>query len=1012
MSSPWIIEQLESEDTSSPPKLPFSPEKMSFVRGVSDIIEIYSGGHNSAAVQTQGLIKKVELCETGTPYVTDAKQIRVPPGNGTCGHSEVDCLVLAWENQCDKAGIVITTLVDYSFRLETPFPPKQLAVLNDKVLVAGGPQICFLKLSLDDPVSLDAVPLREEVAPDTIICISVIESNVVTLHESGTVRCWANEGTDAEMLLGLQREVQLSTFSSQPFYNMVSSCCLNNHVWVTSSEKSLLISLSPWSTNAVSQSAPSAVHIAGDPTTGVDLLFGENSYAAAYCGAQTHTVDFSYVCESGLFPDFNSLIVVPLPLSFSKMGFRVYRNSGYTTYELTTSEYVSLRALSELSVLGSEKSVALKLLQETPDAPLSSLLSLLLEKRLSQHIVTWLSECQVESNNDLAVVKGILFWLDSLVKVFDHTIEECCTSLERGSWSQTHYEQAVSVSIKIPQCLAIIESLCAIESNAGTTSLKRLSLAMEAFQLQLKHLLWAANNLANGSLEYDLMKTSVLELENTRMSIVEDTVMETAINPLREITTHTASQMTEDQRTSTDIGSITNMLSSVKQSGGNAVPLGLMERMQQLHKKVEGEPRIALSFDIISKYATLTGGDGNDGPTDLFDEDTGCIRIRRLFVVPEPVLLPVGHKIDLITPVGAGWSSAVIISHNQDDTFDAKTSDEHVHRSIPYSNMVSRGSASVDPETQRLLQTSLFYLFLLKVDNQSTLASDYVSYLGGLPRGWVHFLRSLWAADFGTRFDLAKYPLHLPTDQSLANFFLGRIDPASLRVLSACASDCALNSAFLLWGRMETVSDYRGFVSMFDDLLKYGNKNLYPKKGSSALLFAHIQSLVGIGESGQAMEVVRKVKVPFGAALVLHYVLQTGSCPSQVMNFPVNESEELSIEHYIHRLRDIQRLNKAALKAPLASVDSSRLLVGFLHSRHRFHDVYATCLESNRLDFLPLTNNLEATLPPLQKLLAQKRQSASLCATRPLVSSAPIVDATEAPQHDSQLPTAGYTRKI
>ena len=1019
MTGQWVIEQLEAEDVSSPPKLRFSPEKINFVRGVTDVMEIYSGGHHSATVLTQGQIKTVELCETGTPYVTDVQQISVPPGKLTSKGVDVSCLVIAWDNRQGKSGIVITTLSDYFLRVRTDFIPTQLVVYNNTLLVAGGPHLYSLRLSQDEEVSLEQVRLNIDIQ-DSVIGVTEIHEGLVTLHESGKLRYWSTPSSDSQFNLIMEREVVLTSISDISSLKLFPSCSEQYCVWVTSSDKSLMLSFSPWVTNSIVHSTPPAVTIVGDMSTGVDVLFGFNMFAVAYSRGQAHDVDFSCVSEGGVFVPFKAAVVIPLPLSFSKIGFRAYRDSGCTTYEVTTSSYMSLRSLSDISVLGAERSVALRLLDQQSDAPISSLLSLLVEKRLSQHIVTWLSECQIDSSNDVAVIKGVILWLTDLVKVFKHTISECCSSLENGSWSPAHQTEAHGVREKLPQCSAIIETMCEIESNTSITSLKKMLFDVETMQIQVQHMLWMSSALSNETISYDIMKTCVLELENKRMSLLDSSFPDSGLNSFNIILSEVNTSLSDDQRSDMEIVQLMEYISSLDSQKRSSPPAGLSERLRQLHKTIdEHENRFVLSFDILSKYAILSGGQGNDEEfQDLFDKDTGCLRVQRLFVVPQQVLLPVGEKVEFAVPIGAGWSSAVIIEHNKNDTFDVKTGDGCIHQDVPYSNSVNKGSSCVDAGTQCLLQKSLFYLFLLIVDQSGKLADDYATYVGGLNREWVHFLKCLWAVDFGSKSDMAKRPLHLPTQQCLAGIASNNFsDLSELQVISSCATDCALNSASLLWSYVGISSDQRGFVSLFDSLLMYGNKLLYPKRGVSTMFFAHILSLVSSGECGMAMEVVRKIKVPFGAALVLHYVLRLGIDPTPVLTFPVSVAEQSSIEQYIIKLRDIQRLDKAALKSPLSSVDSTKLLIAFSHARHKYHDMYSVCLQaSDRLDLLPLKNQLETIIPPIQQKSAQKhvqnlQSASSIC--NAFIPSTPIINASEKQSQGEQISTtAGYTRNM
>ncbi|KAJ9467045.1 hypothetical protein DIPPA_00542 [Diplonema papillatum] len=742
-----------------------------------------------------------------------------------------------------------------------------------------------------------------------------------------------------------------------------------------------------------------AVVVVGERNNRVDCLLCTGGEPAGVDGEEVVVgVGFEFVGNAGETVRCKEILsetrvspflhAEPCPLSFSlaKAGVRVYQPESVYFLEVIPDTASLLRELTSLDIFITDRRSAMESINVDPDAPdaIYLLLDYLVDNRLTHCIYNWVPQARLDVEEHIAVLRSILSWLTARVAEVRSGVDRCLQAHADGApWGPERRAEYTAGKKALGQYLVAAEALLSVpetqgEERANEVFLKRLKASLEKTKQQVQHVGWLVNRdpvRAGGDAlgkkerseavrRLDVLcsrSLNSLAVVAKRMRQADLDEITTAGHPNASGTNRPPAaippQAANPERLAApaaELGAALHKLDATFQR----LPPGFLDKLASLNRLPQSEPADpgfrplggpVLAWDILQLHATLVLPAGEPAPWESgLLTPQGNLRLAKLFDSAAETAFTAGAKIDLLTPLGAGWTSASVDAHHEDDaTLDVRTADGSVHANVPVSEAVLCASKDViNAGVQRLLRQSVFFYYVLCVKGTSE-ALQYAKYEAGLPMRWTTFLMSLWAIEFGSRVDVARYPLEMISRQDVEGML--QLDPeqasSAINCMFSCATDCAERAALLLWCRLEDDGQLSQFAPSFERYLAscsaVPTASMYKPAGLSPLAIGHLRALCLRNSICQALDLVRGLSAPLGSVVVLNTVLEHGLNVSTFLTYPLAHDEEALVHLYLTKLCELRKSEKAVLSGKLVGVDASAVLLAFLSSRFRYFSLHS-----------------------------------------------------------------------
>eukprot|EP00755_Sulcionema_specki_P006869 Sspe_Gene.36656::Locus_17710_Transcript_8_8_Confidence_0.357_Length_3965::g.36656::m.36656 len=750
--------------------------------------------------------------------------------------------------------------------------------------------------------------------------------------------------------------------------------------------------------------------VSGDTATAVDFVMvtdGDGSLVqtTAFEASRKGTIVRRAVTAENSPSKVMGLLPSSRSFSMRKCSLALVTQSSVSLMEVIPRRCQILRSLRALgqSMFDTAKDKAMQLISEfdgrpSPEGPLplTDLFDFTWRNRMTGYLHQWAAAIMNSAkigSEEVGSLRVLLGWLVAKIAEVDEDVKRCMNSMGAENWDKS-LEGTKCGSMAWVSQLDLITYALISESESPGQELIAAAAQLEALKGSIEHLGILSSFARRGLLS---------------RKIISDAAK--ALSDLRETRRAALLRLLDTVGASLDFSM--QAMAGVESSPPENIPTVV----SQLHRHISSPPkywkeRVAgliadgeineapapvLILDVLLAHTTLKP---SPSPALL---SHGVVNVPEIFCKISTPQLTVGAKVDLSIPVGAGWNSGVVTAIHPDGTFDISTADSCVHRYLQQSIAKPRGSPPpVSEQVQYLLQRSTFLYLLLTALPKSChdIALQYAKSDAGMHTTWTKFIMCLWciehtADDEEGRAQLAQHPLFVPTVDELRDIVGDEEGQTALGALSAFVLDAITHATVTLWARGVVHGQSSGVFPYLRSALERIRKapglpvrpsehaNTYPSKGLGLMAAIHIHALVQDGLSGLAMDITRSLQAPAGVAFILHVALDCRRGVDQIVQYPVSHQEEDVLVAYIKHLETQQKDAGVVPGGPnVQKADMMPLLIALLQARHRFVEALAVCcsesMQGNHTDLLaPVTQKLEAVLPPVQVELVEKTIAAA-----------------------------------
>ena len=445
------------------------------------------------------------------------------------------------------------------------------------------------------------------------------------------------------------------------------------------------------------------------------------------------------------------------------------RQLGGLNKVLSADRAAAVQMVTEKNIFTYDRSATASMAESTQQ--IIFLLDFFLESGAIQMACKWIRSSNTTQTEDVGVLKGVLLWVKNKIFCCKQDLTTAMRVLNRGQWSKTDDRSLDKARKEILQLSALSLVLGDVQTDstsdwhalqAHQEQLQR-SIETECLQDQLDAIIFLKNAMfRRTTTDFEPIPTIIQNLQNLGNSIKQKrqkfaSSLRTAADEHFSNTSFIMNTLLQRVRqrcgcSSPTFNTLARGWQAISQSidqgvSPGACPPGLAAKIDMM-SDASGEG-VALAFDVLFSHGQL-----DDREAQFLSDDLQLLDLPSLFSDVKAPKLTKGCKVDLLRPVGAGWTAGIVSFVNSDNTVDITTADGSVFENIP-DYVVRRQGASIvlQPCALKLFRQSVFYLYLLgsggftEARTSNSVAQRYAKTVAKIPPRWLSFLGSVFAAE-------------------------------------------------------------------------------------------------------------------------------------------------------------------------------------------------------------------------------------------------------------------------